>query len=231
MDLLALAQRVKRESGRSSSGASPAAFIGASQADLDIFNAVIDANRDVELIPRKWRWMRLQTTAAAVLGIDNTTYTPASLGAATWASWAPETSGYKPSMFDAAVPQTEWRLTFVPYDDFAPSFLIGSHQSGAPIYWSVHPDGSFLVGPKPSAAYTLRADYWTVPQELAADDHIPRMPDRFHMLVAWKALEAVAIADNAPEKIAKAQNMAAPLLDALILDQGEQLRITARTLR
>jgi len=229
VDFLEITQRVKRESGRSSSGASPATIVGASQPDLDIFNAVNDAWRDVQLMPRKWRWMWLQ--ALATVGVDNTTYTAASLGAPTWARWKTESVDYRPSMFDPANAQTEWDLRFVDYDTFARAFLKGSHAAGASQYWSIANDGSFLIGPKPNLAYTLRADYYVKPQELTADDHIPAMPDQFHILLVWKALESVAISDNAPEKLAKAQNMAGAILDALILDQGEQLRFTAYPLR
>lgn len=229
MNYLALAQRVKRESGRSSTGLSPTTFVGASQPDLDLFNAVADALRDIENMPRNWKWMWAQTLAP--LGIGNVAYTPASLGAPTWAYWKPESVDYKPTAFDPSNTQTEWKLTFVDYDTFAQSFLRGAHTPGAPQYWSIGPDGSFLVGPKPDIAYTLRADYFTVPQTLAVDGDIPRMPDRFHMLIVWRALESVAITDNAPEKVAKAERMAGPIETTLILDQGERLRMTARTMR
>lgn len=228
MNLLGIAQRVKAESGRSI-GTPLATVAGVTGSDALIVAACQDAYRDIQNMPRgKWKWMWLQ--ALGTLGVDNMVYPAAALNAPTWSYWKPESDDYRPSCFDPANAQTEWNLRFLDFDTFARRFLKGAHQDGAPQYWTVDNAGAFNVGPKPSLAYTLRADYFTVPQELVLDTDIPKMPDRFHMLIVWNALISVAISDNAAEKIAKGENMGSPLLDALILDQGERLRITARSL-
>nr|HPL79494.1 hypothetical protein [Burkholderiaceae bacterium] len=69
-------------------------------------------------------------------------------------------------------------------------------------------------------AYKLRIEYWKEPSELAADADTPDMPDRFHMLLVWAALQEVAKFDAAPEVLARAEKNHGALKFALTMDQS-----------
>lgn len=228
MNALQLAQRLKRESGRS--GVGPITFAPTSGEDLLLVDAVKDAWRNLQTEPRDWRWMR--ATALAPLQAGTVTNTPSSLGvSATLERWRGDTDDYRPTVFNTSNAELEWPLHWLPYDRFRARFIVGTHAAGRPRYWSTGLDNSFLVGPRPDlATYQLRADYQSLPVELAADLDVPAMPSRHHMAIVWAALMQIAGHDAANEHYVRARDAYDDLYDVLIRDQADPITITARPL-
>ncbi len=71
----------------------------------------------------------------------------------------------------------------------------------------VMPDNSLQFDPVPDDAYTIEADYYTVPTLLAANDDISDIPPEYHQIIIGRALLLYANFENAPE----------------IKDQGEEI--------
>ena len=188
-----MCQRVKRESGRS--GAAISSVDTAAGEDLDICRWVADAWRAIQQMPYNWRWMR-QSMTPGLLAIGTCVQSSSALGAAAFDRWAPESDDYRPTYFEASNPANEIPLTWLPYERFRASFLVGTPASGPPQFWSEAPDGSLLIGPPPDlGTYKFRGDYFTIPGELIANDNEPAMPEQFHMLVVWEAVKiAVSVA-------------------------------------
>ena len=57
-----------------------------------------------------------------------------------------------------------------------------------------------------------------LPRKLDGDS--PNMPDEFHMIVVWTALQDIAITDSAKEILVKATQRRASLYDELLIDQA-----------
>lgn len=230
MNLLAIARRVKSESGRSGNG--PAAVATATDNDLRIVNAVRDAWLEVQAEPRHWRWMR-KRISAGVLTAGATAYTGATLGldADNVAAWWPEIDHYSPTAYDAAAPDRPWRLQFVEYERFRQAFLVGAHQAAAPQFWS-HNGAQLLIGPAPDGlvSYRIGIDYQQEPTELVADGDEPDMPKRFHRLLIWKALSAIATADGSQEHYVRANDNADDVFNALVTSEAERITFGHRPL-
>ena len=92
--------------------------------------------------------------------------------------------------------------------------------NSTPIGWTFDESNNLLLGPPPALAYKLRQEYLMEPSELTADADTPDMPNRFHMLLVWLALEQVAMFDAAPEVLARAEKNSAALRTRLLLDQA-----------
>jgi hypothetical protein len=76
-----------------------------------------------------------------------------------------------------------------------------------------------LLGPKPDGVFTVSGQYWKKPQALAADADEPEMPDEFHMLIVWKALEHYALYESAAESLVRAQKEQKWYMNRLEIDQ------------
>lgn len=227
MNLLQIAQRAKSESGRSGSG--PLTVTAVTGDDLRIVNACKDAWRELQMMPRRWAWMRTEVTKP--LTIDTVTHTLAGMGITDWAEWKRDSEDYHPSVYDTTAPDSEWPLRFIPYEKFRFMFLIGAHAAGAPQYWSSDPDGSLLIGPKPDlATYEVRIAYFKAPTELAADGDTPDMPSRFHMLLTWMALMQISASDAATEHYQRASDSQRLVFDQLVESQAEPITFGYRPL-
>jgi hypothetical protein len=58
----------------------------------------------------------------------------------------------------------------------------------SPTIFTLRPDGKVVYYPRPTVACTVVHEYTMMPQVLTADADVPRMPARFHMVIAWKAV-------------------------------------------
>jgi len=227
MNLLAMAQRVKRESGRA--GESLTAVATAVGEDLDVVRWVVDAWTEIQQMPYNWAWMR--DSILGNLVINASAHSPISLGATNCSHFVPVSNDYSPTVYDSTNTNAEWELEWCRYEVFRSRFIVGPQTSAAPQYWSIAPSGDFLVGPAPAlSTYVLRADYVQSPIELAADLDEPAMPSDFHMMVVWKAIMHAGASDAASDVWSRASSEFDRLLDRLIDRQGEKIRNTARPL-
>ena len=216
MNRLALLQRLHSETLRST--AAPTAATGQTGRNLRLVNALDDAWLEVQS-ERDWKWMRVTTDAALTINLQ--TYPAATLGIASrFGRWRHEDDTYCPMLYLNGSPNTLWSLTQWGLDDFRQLFMYRTQGSSTPVAFAIDETQQFLVGPAPAAVYKLRAEYWMEPMALAADTDAPDMPDRFHMLLVWRALMSIAKADAAPELLNRAEFEYGNLHDKLLFDQG-----------
>ena len=215
MNYLQIVQRVHSESGRST--AAPTSVVGANDRHVRLFNWVADAWRDLQG-ERDWRWMR--NTLDAALTANQQTYSGADLGATRFGRWRKEDHDYSPYVYVDGAPNAIWPMTYWQLDQMRARFIYRTWGASTPIAWSYNEANELLIGPQPALAYKLRIEYWKEPSELAADADTPDMPDRFHMLLVWAALQEVAKFDAAPEVLARAEKNHGALKFALTMDQS-----------
>jgi hypothetical protein len=89
------------------------------------------------------------------------------------------------------------------YSDFRDFYLLGSRQlvTARPLYITVAPDRSLVLGFTPNDIYVVTGEYYRTPQVLSADADIPLMPDRFHMAIVYKAMMKYGLFESAAEQI------------------------------
>lgn len=231
MNYLQLAQRLRRESGLAGTSLT-STIVGAIGDSQRLVDWIADAWRELqnEVHERRWRWLRAQClgdivsptmayTIDELLGV--------SAGATRFAFWVPQSRVYRPTVYLASTPGTEWHLTFMPYETFRQLFLIGQPAGGPPQCWSISPSNQLLIGPPPDQAYKVRADYYRAPQELASDTDTPEMPTQHHMVIVWKALVDYGSYDAGQEVIARARDNLDDTYMALLLSQAEAPEVAA----
>lgn len=215
MNYLQLVQRLHRESGRSTTA--PTTVTGANERAARLFDWVADAWRNLQ-IEREWRWMR--STLDVALTVDQQTYTGAELGADRFRRWRLNDDTYTPWLYIDGAINSLWPMAYTQLDEFRAQYVYRTWGASTPVAWTFDEANQFLVGPKPALAYKLRAEYWLSPTELEEDDDTPDMPEEFHLLLMWRALEELAKFDAAPEVLARAERNHMVLRQRLLLDQA-----------
>lgn len=204
MNLLQMAQRLHRESGRSGSG--PAAIIGASKDHLRLFDWVADAWQEWQArgFELDFKFMRRRATATLAAGIGS--YTGTDLAISNLGKWRAASIDYAPVCYGASAADAWWRMNWMDLDSWREVYVHSTQPAGRPLDWSIDDDGKLLIGPAPDSAdtYSVRLEYLRATTTLLSDADTPDMDEDLHMLLVWRALVEVGKFDNAPDVLARA---------------------------
>jgi hypothetical protein len=213
MTFLELCVRLREEAGISGSG--PQTVVGQSGEMKRIVNWVNQAWEDIQNHRANWNWMRGDFSFD---GTDQKAdYTPAEAGIASrFRDW--DVSTIKSYKTDIGV-ANEFELGEMPYRHYRSIYLTGYQAPGVPVAFAVSPSQQLLLGPKPDGIYTISGQYWKGPQALALDADVPEMPEEFHMLIVWMALERYGLFESAGEVVVAAQKYIKRLLPRLEINQ------------
>jgi hypothetical protein len=185
MNYLQLAQRVRLEAGLSGNG--PASVTGQTGMDSKLCQWVNTAWEEIQLMRNDWRFN--WTTASIPVATGAASISPESFGVNVdvWVdrtiSLTPVSGGDKLYMTE-----TDWP-TFSRYHQ--------TTEQGRPTVFAFAPDKSIRFSKVPEQDYTLTGEYFQTPQLLASNTDVPRMPERYHMAIVYKALMMYAAHDDA----------------------------------
>jgi len=90
------------------------------------------------------------------------------------------------------------------YAEYRDFYLLGSRKlvEGRPLYVTIEPQTRALVfGFIPNDVYTTSAEYFCLPQILAADTAVPTMPPRYHMAIVYSVMQKYGMFEMANEQI------------------------------
>lgn len=180
---------------------------------------------DIQNMSTEWRWMRSQFSVNTVIGDGS--YAPADCTDTLTASAIDRfghwiiANPYDPALayLASAGVGSQYRLTFIPWSSFKQIYRVGTQNNSAPSHISIDPQNNLVIGPAPDAVYTITGDYQRAAGVLSVDADTPDMPNRFHDLVAWFAIEKYGYYDIAQEVIMRATAEKQRLLNALEFDQ------------
>lgn len=172
-----------------------------------------------------WQFLRLTgefTTTAnqaqytpqqAEATVDGTTGTAAIL--ASWKKDSFRLSTAGASYADEAI------LGFQPWDVYRNMYQYGNMRAvrSKPVLFTIDPQKNLWFGATPDAAYVVNYEFYRTPQTLSADADVPLCPDRFHDLIAFRALRAYGIFMSASEVIGRADSVIDTLYPDLVNDQ------------
>lgn len=191
---LILLQQLHRDCG--AAGTEPQAVTSLTGEAKRLANWIIQADNYIQLKWVNWKFLRSEYSEDTVAS-NPTAAKPAGLK-----YWDFKT-------FKIIEPgETDKNLfNAIEYDKIKADILDTSED----IPWRaiVMPDNSLKFEPVPDAAYTIEADYYTVPTLLAANSDVSDIPPEFHQIIIGRAMILYANFESAPE----------------IKDQGEEIYV------
>lgn len=225
MTYLELCQRLRREASVSGEGVgSVLNQLGEPQRLVDW---IATAYEDIQRLKEDWRF--LTKDFSFTTNNDQNTYDGIGIGLADFANWR-ETSLRIHRTTDGVSDQQ--LLTYLDYNtEFRNSRGFGAAQTlvQRPYECTVKPDNSLLLFPIPDASgYTVTGEYYQTPHKLVNNTDIPIFPERFHMVIVWKALIYYGLYESAQEMVEQGQRNYNALYAKLEQDRGVKFGAHAR---
>lgn len=220
MNFLQIAQRTREKCGISGTG--PISVTGQSGENLRIVNWCQESYVELQNERKDWMWMRQPFSFTTTLGQQD--YTPVQAGLQDLSHWRTDTL----RVYRTAVGvNDEQHLRFYEYESFRDIYQYANRIPGRPNFFAVRPqDYALLLGPIPSQdQFTVVGEYQKRATELAGNDDIPGLPEQFHMLIVYGAMERYAAYEAAPEVIAGVKGSYDKMMTALQNQQLEQVFI------
>lgn len=121
-------------------------------------------------------------------------------------------------------------LPFLDYRDWRPRYRtrMAERDSDRPILFTLKPDGELRLEPKPDAIYTIDGEYRRTRQTFTANADEPTgLPEKFHMMIVWKAMQYYGFHENAPEVLGQGEAHFDQWLPILEREQLPRIRIGA----
>lgn len=226
MTFLELVQAYREECGvsASTSGAQPSTVLNQTGEMLRLVNYLKRAWLSIQNSEDWWLWMAADFTVNTVADTGEYLPTACTDVASTapisrFARWHRNTFRlYRQSEGVAG----EQYLVHWPFGVFRDTYLFAGQrdQRNRPVVWTERPENrAILLADVPDAVYVLGGRYQKGPQALAADDDVPELPEKFHMLLVYRAMQYYGKYEAAPEVLAQADEEYERMLNDLRREQ------------
>ncbi|MBK8772466.1 MAG: hypothetical protein IPM06_18870 [Rhizobiales bacterium] len=220
MSFLQLAQRLREKCRISGTG--PSSVIGQTGEMLRVVNWINDAWLDIQEARPNWKWMQGDVIFNTV--VQQATYTPAQCSASDMASWDFSQSW----RIYSGSSENEQFLDVIPYSDWRDTYMFGSMRTSysQPVAVAETPSGGLAFGQIPDAIYTVDGKYFKEPSALVNNADTPGMPDKFHLMIVYRAMMFYASSEIAPEVYQEGLQEFRRMMSRLERDQLDPITIS-----
>lgn len=219
MNYLQLVNTARRECGVSGSSTPLTTVQNLSGESLRMANWVNQAWVDVQTAKEDWQWMREAVQFNTVT--HQQVYSPTDTGVAdTFGNWK------RDSFRCSSVGQNyadEQLLNYMEYTTFRNLYQYGNMRTtyARPVVVSIVPgsDKSLGFGAIPDQPYVITGEYYKKPVDFSADTDEPAIPDRFQMMIVYRAMMYYGGYEAAPEVFSRGEQEFKRLMNRLNIDQ------------
>jgi hypothetical protein len=182
MNNLELCQALRLEAGVSGTDTS---VVGATGEWGQVVHWIKQAWRDIQMKHDDWNFMRADASFVTVADQMEYDYDGAEIALTNFSRW--KKNSFR--IYSTTVADQHF-LAHLDYERFRDTYIYGSYQetSSYPSAIAVTPTDSLVLGLRPDTTYTVTGQYYKNVQSMTLDADEPDMPERFHMLIVWKAL-------------------------------------------
>lgn len=170
MNFLEIAKRVRQEVGAPGDG--PSNVSGQSGYSQKIIDWVKDAYTRVQLSPAMQNYLWAQASAPLVAG--QARYDPV--------VWTADFKRLRGNMYVTHA-NARLRVTPLTWEALRESVAV----SGVPSSYAVAPDKAIWLWPTPVSGCMIDIECERSPQKLVANTDVPRIDERYHMAIVWRA--------------------------------------------
>lgn len=185
MNYLQLAKRLREECGGAGTG--PASITATVGEDRLYVNWINQAYLELQERRPNWDWMWEQISIPLVAGI--TTYNLES-----------------PTIQHDSVRIGGVSLTYCPWLTFSRAYA-GAVQEARPTVYTIRPDNQLQLSARPAEDGLLTLEHYRRPAPMVANTDVPRVPERYHMILVYAGMIKYGFYENASEVLQAGDSM------------------------
>lgn len=219
MNFLQLAQRLQQEVDTSGNDST---VVGAAGEWKRICDWISQSYLEIQQNQKNWNWMRAEISFNTIANQAEYPFASAPLSLTDFARWRDESFRiYYNDVGD------EHLLEQMDYRAFRDAYLISTHRTSYsyPSVITVSPSDSLILALPPNDIYTVTGVYYKKPVELLLDTDEPDIPEQYHMLIVYRAMQEYGFYEAAPEVIQRSTARYSEMLQNLILDETPDIVI------
>lgn len=218
-----------REECRIPGSSVPSAVTGQTGVLSRICRWVSQSYSEIQNRRPSWRWLRHEFTVDTVESTSSYAYgdctdSDTSSAITRFRRWRINDldDPLKCYLTDTGVGAEYW-LSYIPWNHFQAIYRLGTQTDSNPSHCSIDPQNNLVIGPAPNDVYTLTGNYVRAAQVLAADGDEPEMPEDFHYLIVYMAMQKYGLTEGAAEILTRGQTEGNKLMRQLELDQLDEI--------
>jgi hypothetical protein len=145
-------------------------------------------------------------------------YTPANAGLTNFGNW--KRDSFRASSVNNLY-RDEQLMNYMDWTTYRNLYRYANMRNtyARPVVVSITPNKDLAFGSTPDQAYTVNGEYYTQPVTLSADTDIPGIPDRFQMIIVYRAMMYYAGYESAPEVLSRGDFEYRRLYSRMEIDQ------------
>jgi hypothetical protein len=145
-------------------------------------------------------------------------YTPANAGLTNFGNW--KRDSFRASSVNNLY-RDEQLMNYMDWTTYRNLYRYANMRNtyARPVVVSITPNKDLAFGSTPDQAYTIVGEYYTQPVTLSADTDIPGIPDRFQMIIVYRAMMYYAGYESAAEVLARGDFEYRRLYSRMEIDQ------------
>lgn len=224
MNFLQLTQRLRQECGVAGTGpVTTAGQIGQAKKLVDWINT---AWLEIQGLHNTWNWMRKPFSWVTVAGTGD--YLPSALTNTLTGQpmtdlryWYKDT--FRAQRQSIGVQDEQWLVEWE-YNVFRNTYRFNVQVNGRPVVFAENPQGkAILLGQKPDDVYIITGEYQKRAYSLALDADVPDIPEEYHMMLVYKAMQYYGLFEAASEVLQRGQLQYQALLTQLEREQLQEV--------
>ena len=201
MKYLDLCKRLRQEAGIAGDG--PVSVTGQTGQMARVVGWVARAWGDIQMLRPNWLFMHSEFSFDTDAGVRD--YLAADKSINDLDQWD-ENSFF---IYEKAVGESDQNpLPFKPYSVWRSEYRnqMNVRADDRPTMFTILPDNKIRFEARPDKVYTIEGEYKRTEQVFASDNDTPTgLPDKFHMIIVWRALMYYGTFEDAPEVIDQAE--------------------------
>ena len=220
MNYLQLAQRLRQECAVSGTG--PTSVLNQTGMAGLLVSWIDAAWVEIQGLHNNWNWMREPFTFETAVGVGD--YLPTAITNTLTGQpmtdlrfWHKET--FRAQKKSIGVQDEQWLVEWE-YQIFRNTYRFNIQVNSRPVVFAEKPNGkAVMLGALPEDIYNINGEYQVKATHLAADTDVPDMPEAYHLLIVYKAMQSYGLYEAASEVVSRGQMEYQKLLTQLEREQ------------